>query len=356
MSSIVQALTRYWFIAPILLMISALQLGFGYVVANNSTNLEAAGSEAIPEERIFSATQDQTHLPTLTPTFTPGPSPTIRPGATRQATAALNRSTPNSRNITGDTLLLLKPTPTSTPTPTILPTPTEATGFAVTVPILMYHYISTPPAGADAIRQDLSVAPDQFESHLAYLQQTGYTTISFTQLAFALSQQAALPDKPIIITFDDGYRDHYENAFELLSEYGFTGTFFIFTQPIQTANVDYLTWDMISEMRQAGMEFGSHSHTHPDLSNRSVDFLINEILTSKATIEEHIGQPVRVFSYPAGRYDDLTIRVVKSASFWAAVTTEWGATQSFDKRFQMPRVRVRGNDTARHLAEKLSYF
>jgi peptidoglycan/xylan/chitin deacetylase (PgdA/CDA1 family) len=220
----------------------------------------------------------------------------------------------------------------------------------------MYHYISAPPAGADAIRQDLSVAPDQFESHLAYLQQAGYKTISFTQLAFALSQQAALPDKPIIITFDDGYRDQYENAFGLLRQYDFTGTFFIFTQPIQTANVDYLTWDMISEMHQAGMEFGSHSHTHPDLSNRNVDFLINEILTSKAAIEEHIGQPIRVFSYPAGRYDDLTIRVVKSASFWAAVTTEWGARHSFEKRFQMPRVRVRGNDTARHLAEKLNSF
>jgi peptidoglycan/xylan/chitin deacetylase (PgdA/CDA1 family) len=165
-----------------------------------------------------------------------------------------------------------------------------------------------------------------------------------------------LPAKPIIISFDDGYRDNYENAFPLLRKYGQTATFFIFTQPIQTANVDYLTWEMVAEMRQAGMEFGSHSHTHPDLSGRDTDFLINEILTSKQAIEEHLGEPIRIFCYPAGRYDELTIRVVKSASFWGAVTTKWGASHSFEKRFEMPRLRVRGNDDAKDLAQKLSSF
>jgi peptidoglycan/xylan/chitin deacetylase (PgdA/CDA1 family) len=200
------------------------------------------------------------------------------------------------------------------------------------------------------------VSPLQFDGHLAYLRQAGYETISFTQLALALSQQTKLPARPIIISFDDGYRDNYENAFPLLRKYGFTATFFIFTQPIDTVNVSYLTWDMVAEMHKAGMEFGSHSRTHPDLRSRNVEFLSGEILASKETIEAHIGEPVRVFSYPAGRYDSLTLHMVKSASFWSAVTTQWGARHSFENRFEMSRIRVSGNDTARHLAQKLKDF
>jgi len=223
----------------------------------------------------------------------------------------------------------------------------------MTVPILMYHYLSAPPPEADAIRLDLSVGPDQFESHLAYLRQAGYETISFKQLGFALSQGAALPPKPIIISFDDGYRDQYENAFPLLRQYGYSAAFFIFTQPIDFNVPEYLTWDMVIEMDQAGMEFGSHSYSHPDMRGKDVDFLVFEILASKEAIEERTGELVRFFAYPSGRYDDFLIHVLKTANFWGAVTTEWGAEQSYANRFEMPRVRVAGNDTAEDLARKL---
>lgn len=224
------------------------------------------------------------------------------------------------------------------------------------VPILMYHYLSVPPAGADVIRRDLSVTPDQFEAQLAYLRQEGYETISLEQLAYALTEKADLPPKPIIITFDDGYRDHYENAFPLLRKYGDTATFFIFTQPVDENNVDYLSWDMVKEMHQAGMEFGSHSYRHSDLRGRDVDFLVYEILASKEAIEERIGEPVRFFCYPSGRYDALTIKVLASANFWGAVTTQWGIEQSFGNRFELKRIRMRGNDTAANLAAKLAAF
>ena len=127
-------------------------------------------------------------------------------------------------------------------------------------------------------------------------------------------------------------------------------------KPIDTNNVSYLTWAMVIEMHQAGMEFGSHSYRHSDLSNRDTDFLVYEILGSKEAIEERIGEPVHLFSYPAGRYDGLTIRVLESAHFWGAVTTQWGADHFYGDRFEMPRIRVRGNDMAEDLAEKLSLF
>jgi peptidoglycan/xylan/chitin deacetylase (PgdA/CDA1 family) len=217
----------------------------------------------------------------------------------------------------------------------------------------MYHYLSNPPLGADAIRKDLSVSPELFAEHLAYLQAEGYETISMKQLSYALSRQDELPPKPIIITFDDGYRDSYEYAFPALKAAGFSATFFIFTQVVDTYNVDYLTWEMVIEMHQAGMEFGSPSSRHSDLSNRDTDFLVYEILGSKEAIEERIKEPVRFFSYPAGRYDANTIRVLQAADFWGALTTHWGGQQSFPDRFEMPRVRVRGSDSPAVLAEKL---
>jgi peptidoglycan/xylan/chitin deacetylase (PgdA/CDA1 family) len=92
------------------------------------------------------------------------------------------------------------------------------------------------------------------------------------------------------------------------------------------------------------------------LSGQDVDFLVYEILGSKEAIEERIGEPVRFFSYPAGRYDELTIRVLESANFWGAVTTEWGIEQSYNYRFELQRLRIRGSDTTEVLAAKLAGF
>lgn len=348
MKSKMRALARYWFIAPLLLVVVGLQMSFmtGYNRAVTSSRPLRVASSPSPLASPFPLlTSTPTQRPTFTPTPTFTPSQTRTPSPTASPTGTL---TPTETPLPSAT-----PTNTSTPTPE--PTPLDK-GFTLKVPILMYHYLSVPPVDADIIRRDLSVTPIQFEAHLAYLRQAGFETISLEQLSYALSQQAILPPKPIILTFDDGHRDHYENAFPLLKKYSYTATFFIFTQPIDTYNVDYLTWEMVTEMHQAGMEFGSHSYRHSDLSHRDVDFLVYEILGSKEAIEERIGEPVRFFSYPAGHYDDLTIRVLESAHFWGAVTTQWGIEQSFNYRFELQRLRMRGNDTAEDLAAKLVGF
>jgi len=254
------------------------------------------------------------------------------------------------------TLALAPPTATPTiapsPTPFYEPTPVDP-NYSLAVPILMYHYLSEPPAYADAIRLNLSVTPTLFEEHLAYLQAEGYETISLETLYLAMTEQRSLPEKPIILSFDDGYRDAYEYAFPLLKKYDYTATFFVFTQPIDTYNIDFLTWEMITEMHEAGMEFGSHSYTHPDMRNRDVDFLIYQILGSKEAIEARIGKPVKFFCYPSGKYDQQVIDVLASANFWGAVTTRWGSHYSFANRFEMSRIRMNGGDTAVNLAAKL---
>jgi len=99
----------------------------------------------------------------------------------------------------------------------------------IRVPVLMYHYLSVPPANADIYRKDLSVAPELFAQHLDRIRAEGYTTITPYDFIAALQTGTPLPEKPVLITFDDGYRDNYENAFPLLRERGMVATFFVVT-------------------------------------------------------------------------------------------------------------------------------
>ena len=113
-----------------------------------------------------------------------------------------------------------------TPTPTPVPLPDQAQ-----VPVLMYHYVSALPPNPDGIRRDLTVSPENFEAQLQYLAEAGYHAITLTDLALHLTQGYPLPEKPIILTFDDGYSDAYKVVFPLLLDYGFTATFFVLATP-----------------------------------------------------------------------------------------------------------------------------
>jgi len=142
-----------------------------------------------------------------------------------------------------------RPGPTLTPAPPPTPWPTpDGQTRTVRVPILMYHYINTPPPNADAIRRDLSVPPERFREHLAYLKSQGYQTITLHDLVYALTRGTPLPPKPIILTFDDGYEDNYTNAFPILQEFGYIGTFFIITNNPDTGRPGYMSWDQLREM------------------------------------------------------------------------------------------------------------
>ncbi|MFC1466718.1 MAG: polysaccharide deacetylase family protein [Candidatus Brachytrichaceae bacterium NZ_4S206] len=233
------------------------------------------------------------------------------------------------------------PRPTVTPAPTATATPVRLPASA-RVPILMYHYISEPPPGADRYRIDLSVTPQDFERQLQYLAENGYTTISLYDLYAHLTLGRSLPPKPIVLTFDDGYRDHYEHAFPLLQKYGMRGTFFITTDFINFGNPNHLTWEMVKEMSAAGMDIESHARTHRDLRNRDFQFLVWEILGPIEQITAHTGKRPRFFCYPSGRYDDAVIRMLRSVQTWAAVTTEHGSVHTLANAMTWRRIRVHG--------------
>lgn len=272
--------------------------------------------------------------PTATPTPTLTPSPTLTP-------------TPSSTPT-------VTPSPTPTHTPTPYPTP-DGQARRVRVPILMYHYISVPPPDADVYRRDLSVSPAGLEQQLRYLADNGYSAITLKDLVYHLTLGYPLPEKPVILTFDDGYRDNFFHAYRLLRRFNFTATFFLVTSFIDENRPEHLTWGQVRVMHQGGMEFGSHTFTHPDLRGQSVDYLVWQIVGSQEAIAERIGEPVRFFAYPAGYYDQQVIDVLRSAGFWAAVTTQQGAEHTTDGLFELERIRVRGDDTLEQFVAKLNY-
>lgn len=218
----------------------------------------------------------------------------------------------------------------------------------------MYHYISEPPAGADIYRQDLSVDPETFAAHLDYLQAEGYTTVSLKDLLSHLATgKPALPEKPVILSFDDGYEDNYLNAFPALAARGMIGAFFIITDFATQDRPGYADWSQLKEMAIAGMEIGSHSRDHPDLAGKDLDYLVWQALGSQETIEGNTGAHPRILSYPAGSYDQLVIDVFHSANYWGAVTTQQGVIQRSDRPFELKRVRIRNTTGVEELANLL---
>lgn len=249
------------------------------------------------------------------------------------------------------------PTPTSTQTPTQAPTfaPTpDGIARRLRVPILMYHYVSTPPAGADIYRRDLSVSTDLFAAQLDRLLAEGYAVISLYDVLDAIQRGAPLPAKPVVITFDDGYRDNYENAFPQLRERQLPATIFVVTDFMDEERTAYLTWEMAREMLQAGIDIESHGRNHVSLAGKDDDYLVWQALGSLETIEYELGVRPRFVSYPAGEYDQRTIDIFTSAQYWAGVTTRQGAVLTNERLFEWPRIRVRNTTTPDELIRLLS--
>jgi peptidoglycan/xylan/chitin deacetylase (PgdA/CDA1 family) len=247
---------------------------------------------------------------------------------------------------------VIEPTVIVAPVP-VLPPASDGVMRSADVPILMYHYISASPSAQDRIRYGLSVPPEMFEAQLQLLSDNGYTTISLRDLYEYLAIGKALPAKPIILTFDDGYLDNYTHAFPILQKYDMTGTFFVLTGPADDGDPAYLTWDMITEMSNAGLDIQLHCREHFDLRNRSFDWLVFQLIGGRQSIEGHTGKPVIFMAYPSGKYDAAVLRFLRGNNFWAAVTTASGVTHTLSEPLLWDRVRISGQQSLRDFAKML---
>ncbi len=224
----------------------------------------------------------------------------------------------------------------------------------IEVPMLMYHYISPLPYNADAIRRDLTFEPEQFARHLERIRELGYETVTIRDIVEFLNTGAQLPQKPIVLTFDDGYVDHYVYALPALLQRDMVGTFFIVSDFPYSGNTSYMDWGMVRELARAGMEVESHAQLHKTLANRNETYLKTQAENTLRSFQQELGYRPRIISYPGGFFDAETIRVYKEASFWAGITTLPGNEHSSDDLFRMRRVRLHGGDDADRVEQLLS--
>jgi peptidoglycan/xylan/chitin deacetylase (PgdA/CDA1 family) len=188
----------------------------------------------------------------------------------------------------------------------------------VVVPVLMYHYVRPlPDPNVDRLGYGLSVSSETLREQLQYLDAKGYTTITPHELYEGLESPKSLPAKPILLTFDDGYADFYTAAYPLLKEFN---------------------------MQASGLvTMGAHSQFHINVATNPRG--PQEIVRSKEILEQRLSQKVTSFAYPSGAYSSEAIDTVHSAGFELAFTTEPGMRHTFDKRYVLPRVRIKGGMT-----------
>ena len=218
------------------------------------------------------------------------------------------------------------------------------------LPVLMYHYVSVPPADVDPRLRDLWVSPDHFRCQMRWLKEQGFHTISSEELIAALKHDQPLPSNPIMLTFDDGLADGYYSVLPTLREFGFKGTFFVVTHWIDDGNASSLSWQEIQAMSDADMAIESHSYDHDDLRRHSPNWLATEINHSLNDIQSHTGIRPRAFAYPLGRYDSALIRALLHTGVEAGFTTNDGLGVWRAHLMQIPRIRIRSTTTLKEFA------
>jgi peptidoglycan/xylan/chitin deacetylase (PgdA/CDA1 family) len=201
----------------------------------------------------------------------------------------------------------------------------------LSIPILMYHYIRVVDDPNDKSGIILSVTPDKFAQELDYLLGKGYKTITFKDV-----ENGQIPDKPIILTFDDGYQDFYTNAYPLLKQRGLSAVVYIISEDLGN---DYMTEEELIEISNNGIEIGSHTLSHPDLTTLSDEQAHFQIFDSKKQIEAIVNKNVISFCYPAGKYNDKIENMVKEAGYLYATTTKAGVAE-FKTPFALSRHRM----------------
>jgi len=199
--------------------------------------------------------------------------------------------------------------------------------FAVEVPILVYHHIRQRVSFSSRTERRLTVTPEVFDQQMKYLQENGYHVITFENFVGYLEGESELPDKPVIISFDDGWEDQFVNALPKLEEYHYNATFFVITNFVDAPG--FLSWPQLRRILASGMRIGSHTRSHPRLDKiTDPGMLWDQIYASKQTLESQLGAAVEEFAYPFGSYNAAAASMVRSAGYRAARACCIGRVQS----------------------------
>lgn len=227
----------------------------------------------------------------------------------------------------------------------------------------MYHMISKTDHESE---RRYAVPLSIFKKQMSYLKSGGYTVISLASVHnYFMSRDYRLPKKPVVLTFDDGYIDHYENALPVLMQHNFPATFFVVAGYVGRTNKwriskdcpekRLLGWHEIKEIIGNGLTIGSHSVNHPYLTMLSYKDAEREIEDSKKYLEDHTGISILDFSYPYGDTDESIINIVKNNGYKTACITMPGFNTGKDNIFKLKRIDIDRSDTLLNFTAKLAF-
>ncbi|WP_406859985.1 polysaccharide deacetylase family protein [Streptomyces sp. HUAS MG47] len=212
------------------------------------------------------------------------------------------------------------------------------------VPILMYHAVGHSPSPAT---HRLSVSPEAFAAQMEVLADRGFTPLTTAALGRAWRDGRPLPDRPVLITFDDGYEGVHRYALPVLAGHGFAATVFVTTGWLRGpydeggALDTMLDWDQVRELAAAGTEIGGHAHTHPQLDQLDEHRVWSETVRCKEIVAEELGAPPVSFAYPYG-YSSRRVRAtVRGAGFAQALAVGNTAARRRQGPYALERLTVR---------------
>ncbi|HEY6779931.1 MAG TPA: polysaccharide deacetylase family protein [Thermoleophilaceae bacterium] len=219
------------------------------------------------------------------------------------------------------------------------------------IPILMYHAVEAPPAGTAF--PELWVPAASFAAEMGALHRAGYHAITMAAATAYWEGRRRVPRKPIVLTFDDGFRSQVEQALPVLKRLGWPGVLYLEVASLHTPGSAGISTAGVRALLRAGWELGAHTLTHPDLTTVGVDQLREEVAGSRRLLRRRFHVPVDAFCYPAGKYDDTVVAAVEHAGYRTATTVDPGLAGPRN-RWRLPRVRVNGSDGADTLLARLA--
>jgi len=220
------------------------------------------------------------------------------------------------------------------PTDTLVPMigadslqPPSYTGYE-RLPCFTYHHVDP------KLNNSIAITPATFEAQLKVLKDEGYHTITARQLAEYHAKGTPLPDKPVIITFDDGWSNQYQYAFPLLRKYGFVATFFVNPQPIGRGSA-YMTRENLVALADAGNDIESHTWTHMALTRKKTESqlefqnrIMRQMTLADTWIKTVVGRKPVALCYPFGYYDVEAVSRAKAVGYRVAFTTDEGVADA----------------------------
>ncbi len=222
------------------------------------------------------------------------------------------------------------------------------------IPILMYHSISN--EATQNFRQ-FAVPPEIFAIQIEYLYEQAFTPLTVTQLADMLRQEEeSLPERPIVLTFDDGFADFFTEALPILKRYNFPATLYVSTGYIEgtsrwleregEGSRLMLNWEQLTEISRSGIECGGHTHSHPQLDILPINEARQEIVRSKEILEDRLHQAVTTFAYPHGYHSPAVKRLTQQAGYTSACAVKYQMSSTAADPFAFSRLLVK-HDTDR---------